>query len=42
MIPKTELNKRARKARKEAGLVEIRVWVTPKQREQINKILNKS
>ena len=42
MIPKTELNKRARKARKEQGLVEIRAWVTPKQREQINKILNKS
>ncbi len=38
MIPKTELNKRARKARKDSGLKEYRVWIDPSNTEKVNQI----
>lgn len=41
MIPKTELNKRRRESRKDRGLVEVRVDVTPEQRDQIYRLLER-
>ncbi len=41
MIPKTELNKRRRQSRRDSGLVEVRVDVTPEQREQIYRLLDR-
>ena len=38
--PKAQLMKKLRKARKDAGLVEFRAWVTPKKREELVKIIN--
>ena len=35
MKPKAEIMARTRKARKDAGLVELRLWLTPEQREAV-------
>jgi len=37
MIPKSELNKRKRKSRQDAGLVEVRVWVKPQNVAKVKK-----
>jgi len=37
---KSELNKRLRQQRKDAGLVELRVWVTPNQKLEMEMIAN--
>ena len=33
--PTTELNKRLRQQRKDAGLVEFRAWLTPEQKARL-------
>jgi hypothetical protein len=38
MIQKTELNKRKRKTRTDAGLVEVRVWVKPENVAEVKKL----
>ena len=44
-IEKTELNKRLRESRKEAGLVEVRIWVPREAKEymvaQFERIINR-
>lgn len=40
-IPKTELNKQKRNKNKAAGLVELRVWVTPEHKVKIVEMLSK-
>lgn len=37
MKPKSELMKRLRSERKDKGLVELRLWLTPAQRERVIK-----
>ena len=39
-IPKSELNKRLRQQRKDAGLVELRLWVTPSEHDALRSIYN--
>lgn len=36
---KKDLMRQTRQRRKDAGLVEFRTWVTPKQREKLKKLL---
>lgn len=38
MIPKTELNKRKHKERTDAGLVHVRVYVTPERVSDVKAI----
>lgn len=37
MTPKKDLMKRLRDERKAQGLVELRLWLTPEQREKVEK-----
>lgn len=39
MKDKAEIMRRLRKNRRDAGLVELRVWVTPDQRSKIEKYI---
>lgn len=37
---KTEMNKRLRRQRKDAGLVELRIWLKPKEKVELINYLN--
>lgn len=37
MKPKAEIMARLRKERKDKGLVELRLWITPEQKERVKK-----
>lgn len=39
-IPKKELMKKLLKSRRDAGLVEFRAWVTPNQKEKLQKVVS--
>lgn len=41
MKPKAELMARLRKERAENGLVELRVWLTPEQKEKVIKYIER-
>lgn len=41
MKSKAEMMARLRKERKDKGLVEFRAWVTPKQKQALEKLLQK-
>jgi hypothetical protein len=37
---KAQLMKETRQRRKDAGLVEFRAWVTPKKKEELQRLVN--
>jgi len=39
MKTKAELMRRVRKERRDQGLVELRVWLSPVDREKVNKFI---